>query len=690
MAHGVTRPVLHVHQALHGYAGGHGLLACSTQLKPRDLKAMLVLSDASGVGLGTSDRGYLTGYPLPESSFYVLARSWPAPEMPRPGCVWTHSLLIDFTDLAAMDCPGELMGMLRRPSGGNFDGYDMALSASRIVDFKRPAPTSVFNIEWARLLLWALYGHASDRLVCPRPADFDVEPLLLEIWAQQWPRLRRTFRFCTLTAGDRSNDGSVFDIQFFPPSDRALRNRFPGTTDIERIDVRNESWLQSAADDLASPAHSLRDFLRRVGGDVEHGRTAFAPLCQLHDLVKELSVRPAALQEAIKLTNRLGTVLGFSARSIVASAAAENLGALDNDSLLFVFMNARQLSDSASVHELGRVLWTRAPLDFWRLASTDPALLEIASAMLASLPSADIIKGLEVADGLIPIALQYKPELVCEAHFWRLKEAPSEAAFKVSASDDDRLQRALDAMIRASRPGLSFEAQRRYGTTAVLAAAIDMLDETQGDAIDSSTLDWIVTTARDVEALARYLSDGRVQTRTSLLAIARATSPDSVPNAYGEDPWVTATRSATGRLSQGGQQYLAAYLLGRALGYRSKSQAELIATSFDVTYEATADSRISDDAWQLVDNRLPRAYFWVDWDRCQRLREGIAETFVDRDLDPAAFGRITQDDQLFHLLVEVVAHRFRGRAFLRSVRDSLGQAGNAGAPRTRLIDRALD
>ena len=116
MAHGLTvvqAPQLH--QALHGYADGHRQLALSTTLKPRDQKRLLALSDISGPGARLDDDGYLTGYPLAESGYFALGRTWLAPEMPRPGCVWTHTLLIDFTDLAALDTLTGLLDLFRRP-----------------------------------------------------------------------------------------------------------------------------------------------------------------------------------------------------------------------------------------------------------------------------------------------------------------------------------------------------------------------------------------------------------------------------------------------------------------------------------------------------------------------------------------------------------------------------------------------
>jgi hypothetical protein len=51
-----------VHQALHGCADGHRLLACSTSLKPRDQKTMFVMSDVSGASLASTLMVYLTGY----------------------------------------------------------------------------------------------------------------------------------------------------------------------------------------------------------------------------------------------------------------------------------------------------------------------------------------------------------------------------------------------------------------------------------------------------------------------------------------------------------------------------------------------------------------------------------------------------------------------------------------------------
>lgn len=87
---------IEVNQAVHGYQEGHRLLCSSTLVDQKDSKTMVIMSDASGPGSTIPDSGYITGYPLANSGIYAFARTWAATEKNRPGCVWTHTLLIDF------------------------------------------------------------------------------------------------------------------------------------------------------------------------------------------------------------------------------------------------------------------------------------------------------------------------------------------------------------------------------------------------------------------------------------------------------------------------------------------------------------------------------------------------------------------------------------------------------------------
>ena len=89
-----------IHQALHGYNQGHTLLASSLTLPSIDDDLLKVMSDWTEYsGDANGDSSYIMGYPLPDGKYYAIAKSWYANEMPRPGCVWTHTFLVDLENL---------------------------------------------------------------------------------------------------------------------------------------------------------------------------------------------------------------------------------------------------------------------------------------------------------------------------------------------------------------------------------------------------------------------------------------------------------------------------------------------------------------------------------------------------------------------------------------------------------------
>src|SRR5438132_2007187 len=91
---------MEINQCIHGYQNGHELLANSIALPVDVRKILLLQSDLSGQSIEQGFNEYLTGYPIVELGVYAFAKTWYANEMKRPGCVWTHTLLIQFSDLA--------------------------------------------------------------------------------------------------------------------------------------------------------------------------------------------------------------------------------------------------------------------------------------------------------------------------------------------------------------------------------------------------------------------------------------------------------------------------------------------------------------------------------------------------------------------------------------------------------------
>lgn len=694
MAHGVKQTVvLSVHQALHGYSDGHRQLAASVQLKPRDIKTMLVLSDISGPGARLDDAGYLTGYPLGESKFYALGRTWAAPEMPRPGCVWTHTILIDFADLAALEDPASVLTMFRRPgAGASMADYG---SAQRLVPTRSTEGLSGAAAQYAKQILAGLYGRPQARVIASRPAELDVDQIVMALWAQQWPRLRRAFRFCTHSAADRSVETSVFDLQFLPSSDRSVRVRFQDAYEVGESALSAEAWLDDAAADLVqSDARGLRRFLRRIGGDVDRGREAFASLCRLHVLLDEFSTNPKALDGAITLLEtELVSDQARSARGIVATAALRSANFLPDMALDFLDQNIEH-ADPAAVSQysalLGHELWMRKPVRFGEWLEGTDIQRGVATAGLASLNSSELVEGLAHLPRLAMMALAHKPEVLGHAKFWAQPTAPVDEAFAVLKNIDGLRAPALTAMIVAQRADLGDRAVRELGASAVLARVADLFEVAANDR--HNLMPWLSASTSDPAVLAQHLVGGPVRSWAWLSALSRTSSPDAVPNVDGREPWIVAAWSlGAAPTSDASLLPFFAFLFARALGYKSSGQAELAQLSFEPLYRAAAADTLPDEAWRKFEPRLSWGLNWFNSDRCPRLRTAIADLFVDRELSPRIFSHIVGDNRLFETIADTMARTGRGRRFLKHVSRSL-QAENieGNASRVKIIEALLD
>jgi len=266
-----------IDQCLFGYEDGHRLLASSVPLG-ESLSLLTELSDlAPGTIFGESE-GYWTGLPVASLGRYVLMRTWPAPEMSRPGCVWTHALLIEPALLGVLDDLSLFCSLVTRPDrGADRARYraPLPLAATHRVDVASQDRTMINRI------LSALYDKQMTTIAIRHPGDLDRS--LFTVWSQQWPRLRRNFRFQTAASRAVRPESSVrFDVvaQLVSPERYAAESPEP-----------TPAWADLAVRDaLDETGGELRAFLWHYARDVRRQRGAFRPLTEIHLLDKRESV----------------------------------------------------------------------------------------------------------------------------------------------------------------------------------------------------------------------------------------------------------------------------------------------------------------------------------------------------------------------------------------------------------------
>lgn len=214
---------------IHGYRKGHQLLASSVTLRKEDQAAVDRLSDVAGpLRPREQFSPYLSAYPLPSGTYYVLARTWQDLTVARAGCVRTKSILIDtqiWCRSASLIPILRLLASTELPS--ETDAVTVELEEG--IDEALP-PASAFS---AGELLEALFlEELKPVVVFDAP---DPELIALRLLTALWPDIRRRFTLSTFALSPRKIGGRDLDLVFAPANAKAKFSDWLG----RRVDGRS-------------------------------------------------------------------------------------------------------------------------------------------------------------------------------------------------------------------------------------------------------------------------------------------------------------------------------------------------------------------------------------------------------------------------------------------------------------------
>ena len=274
-----------IEQVLHGYNNGHTVLQTSIKgLSANDMSRMDILSDWSGYQDSRDDSSYITAYPLRNTPYYVVAKSWYAYEMERPGCVWTHSLLLNLDDIDKNFDFRVLLTYFRRPVKSEFEGYDKSIE---VVHFpvingdKEKIP-----IDEATLLF--VY---SSLFVYDKPFAFKTEMSALDnqkfcLSLLQFMPLQMLRHISMSSGGNslRQVEGNVLTMQFVQDNSLMSLLAPPWADKVKIDDFHNGArfLLQEALDGRNNIAPLIRIFSKDIG-------TSYQKLCAVGDLLRMLN-----------------------------------------------------------------------------------------------------------------------------------------------------------------------------------------------------------------------------------------------------------------------------------------------------------------------------------------------------------------------------------------------------------------
>src|SRR5579859_821683 len=649
-----------VHQFLHGYSDGHRLIEGSAKLPSELARLMLKMSDLSGSSVVSGFERYITGYPLESINAYALAMTWYASEMPRPGCVWTHTITLPVQTLATISSLVSLTKLFRRPKRG-FLKSDYA----ETISFEcSPLQVNVLEDDAAVLKgqLWSIFSayyrspNFSPVVLVARDSD-EFSEAIFALWSQQWPRLRQRFLFCTGSLSGRSLDGRAFDIQCSPPTTAkdVAREAAVGSLRLEPILIPPDGDtgppdLESAVDDAVLPSGgAFRTFLW-ASVDDSADRKDVSYFAKIYDavttsqnvnavihLVAESFPEPnrgARLKQLLFGNDRPDFVArNFQDRDILFSlATTTDFQVFDTEALSIEDRVTRLCaSNPDEARWLLRQLFEATVNDFGE---------QILSALIVHMDAETAQEITRERPKFLPGLFRARPDLARSPELWKLGGDRKRELFEAVVGQKELDSSAIRGIVAALLDSDSESFLRR---------AINLWEK---DAV-FSVLDWVEAhegrmsrTSRDAlsnqpDFVMDWVQEKADRSPASLLAVAYLVAPyASRISKRDSEVWLRTFREVQGTATDAEKDYLASFLLTLAFCNAPPAPLDLVAESYQRVHKAAWEERLSDEAWSIVEPLVPELWVLKNWDWCERLNRGLIEAFIHHRWPSSGLRRI--------------------------------------------------
>jgi hypothetical protein len=629
-------------QLLHGYSEGHRLLESSFKLQDDLTRLMLRMSDLSGHSMVTGFEDYITGYPLSSINAYALAKTWYAPEMPRPGCVWTHTIVIPAQTLAKICSLHTLVTLFKRPVQDSYYGqYSKNLVFK---DFPAEDPAKPIPTIKLPQLLWSYYGKGGKPLILSAKDSIEFESIIFALWSQQWPSLRMAFTFCTGSLSARTFAGRPFDIQCVPTTltrEVLLETTSGFSTEPILLSSPQDDypeWVPSiVADASSSEGDRVRKFLWKAS-DESTTRSDFIPLAIVFHALSttpDLSALVALVAELFPQQTAGGVLkrllLGQQATQtwlanhaeqdiLFALATTSNYQSFDGEALLIRERGADLCSAKPDV-----ATWLVGEL--FR-ASLNPLGEEILVGLISAMEPETARQATSQQLQFLPALFRAKPALAGSSQLWLAGAGRRRELFEAVASHENLSPKVVCSIVNALLDS---------GSDVFIKRALDLWGK---DAV-FQTLDWTEAHAGSMSktcraALTAHLPsvmdwvEGRpARSFESLIAVAHVVAPYTHKTAkYDSAVWLSTFRFLQNSDNEQEKSYVATFLLALAFCNAPPAPLNLVSEVFERVHEIARRDQLSDSAWIIVEPFVPELSWRSNWDKCERLRRGLVAAFV--------------------------------------------------------------
>ncbi|MGJ0579827.1 hypothetical protein ACR71G_17570 [Xenorhabdus bovienii] len=646
-----------IDQCLFGYDDGHRLLATSIPLGT-ETSLLTELSDLAPGTVFSLSEGYWTGLPVPTIGRYVLMRTWPAPEMPRPGCVWTHALLIEPSLLESISDLSILQTVVTRPDNSlNMDLYRKPID----VDLSRNYQSSLLADDVIiQKIMAPLYETDSTTVETTSPGELDVP--LFAVWSQQWPRLRRNFRFQTAASrGFRSSGTTRFDIK--------------ATLSLQEIkspiqDSAVPSWLSAAVQDARKGSKgSLRSFLWRYGLDVRRQRGSFRPLVEVNILDRDTQVDSAKRMIEV-VTNAFPTQ---DDALFLKQDLVDGLLVAHAQAKLIQFIVQHEGGKSAifppptsvGIAKLAN-FWPQKPDEILQLAETsadaeEPIGKLVFETVINIIQTPEFWSLTHSYPNVRKLMVQLKPEIMTNSTH-NLDDTTLVELLPLVPCNTPRLTEFIAHLMPRNNKTLVNIVFDHFPEQAAAEVVSAVNDRSNGIA-DA----WLQELIRRPQLLLKTDVMGIVSRASLLYEFAGALgwlSPVVISTGVG--PWNAAQMNMSNDLRETQADFLNCFLVVLAFESGGEGGHDVIERFYNDLHSKILKSRLSQKAQDLLSPHLPELGWLRGWDLGLRFRLAVATAYVRYEWPPQSYAALAHDKKGRALLTDAASDISGGYAYFKA------------------------
>jgi GTPase-associated protein 1 len=635
---------LRLHQALHGYSEGHRLIESSISI-PDDLtRLMLRMSDLSGTSVVNGFQEYLTGYPLPSLNAYALAKTWYAPEMPRPGCVWTHTVIIPAPVLARIPCISAVRPLFKRPterSISDFYSKPVPLDSGHSVLDSQSGLNNQITVMQSFLL--SHYQQDWHPLIFSATDSNEFADLIFAVWSQKWPALRMNFTFCTGSLSARTFEKRPLDVQCTPITATRQVSREvaaegsgePIVMDIAPPDLPR--WTVLAANDaLQYEGGPVRSFLWSVS-EIDSTRSDFQSFVKLYDdldrslpysdIVEQTGTffPRAADGRQLKLA-----LLGNHTRPLLRSAESKDVLLALATTDRYESFDAAELSIAQQASRLMAEQPTNGCVlvDELLRASLNPLGEEILTNLIVAMKPENALVIATNRPQFLPTLFRGNPKLAASAQLWlsagNRKRELFESLIAHQNMEPELVRGIVSALLDSNSEGFIRRAFDQWGRVAVFQA-LDW-SEAHGGSITETCRAALTFHVADVMS---WVATAPEKSTATLPAVAHVVAPYSQQVAKNDSTvWLRTFHALQESRRNDEADYVCTFLLGLALCNAPPAPLDLVSESFERVHLLAEKEQLREDAWFILQPLVPELRWGKNWDWCERMRRALMSAFV--------------------------------------------------------------